>query len=108
MGSVGDSCDNALAKAFSGLFKAAVTRRYDLWRNLEAVGYATPDWVDRFDNRRLPLADREHPAGGSRGKLPRRAGNGRHGRVTNRNQPLANPERFRRLPDEMRRLKALE
>ena len=29
-------------------------RRRGPWRSLEAVEYATLEWVDRFNNRRLP------------------------------------------------------
>ena len=53
MGSVGDSYDNALAETINGLFKAEVTRRRGPWRNFEAVEYATLEWVDWFNNRRL-------------------------------------------------------
>ncbi len=53
VGSVGDSYDNALAETINGLFKAEVTRRRGPWRNFEAVEYATLEWVDWFNNRRL-------------------------------------------------------
>ena len=42
VGSVGDSYDNALAETIIGL-----------WRHLEAVEYATLEWVDWFNHRRL-------------------------------------------------------
>lgn len=51
MGSVGDSY--ALAETINGLFKAEVIHRSGPLRNLEAVEYATPEWVDWFNNRRL-------------------------------------------------------
>ena len=36
-----------------GLFKTEVIRRRGPWRTLEAVEFATLEWVDRFNNRRL-------------------------------------------------------
>ncbi len=53
VGSVGDSYDNALAETINGLFKAEVIHRRGPWRNFEAVEYATLEWVDWFNNRRL-------------------------------------------------------
>lgn len=53
VGSVGDSYDNALAETINGLFKAEVIHRRGPWRNLEAVEFATLDWVDWFNHRRL-------------------------------------------------------
>jgi transposase InsO family protein len=46
VGSVGDSYDNALAETVIGLFKTEVIRRRSPWRSLEAVEYATLEWVD--------------------------------------------------------------
>jgi transposase InsO family protein len=53
VGSVGDSYDNALAETINGLYKAEVIHRRGPWRSLEAVEYATLEWVDWFNNRRL-------------------------------------------------------
>jgi putative transposase len=53
VGSVGDSYDNALAETVIGLFKAEVVHRRGPWRSLEAVEYATLEWVDWFNHRRL-------------------------------------------------------
>ena len=53
VGSVGDSYDNALAETVIGLFKTEVIHRRGPWRNLEAVEFATLEWVDWFNNRRL-------------------------------------------------------
>jgi putative transposase len=53
VGSVGDSYDNALAETIIGLYKTEVIHRSGPWRNLEAVEYATLEWVDWFNNRRL-------------------------------------------------------
>ena len=53
VGSVGDSYDNALAETIIGLFKTEVIRRRGPWRTLDAVEYATLEWVDWFNHRRL-------------------------------------------------------
>jgi putative transposase len=53
VGSRGDSYDNALAESVIGLFKTEVIRRKGPWRTLEAVEFATLDWVDWFNHRRL-------------------------------------------------------
>jgi putative transposase len=53
VGSRGDSYDNALAESVIGLFKTEVIRRKGPWRHLEAVEFATLDWVDWFNHRRL-------------------------------------------------------
>jgi transposase InsO family protein len=53
VGSVGDSYDNALAETVIGLFKTEVIRRRGPWRSLEAVEYATLEWVDWYNTRRL-------------------------------------------------------
>ncbi|MFG6641921.1 IS3 family transposase [Sulfitobacter sp. 1A09213] len=53
VGSVGDSYDNALAETINGLYKAEVIHRRGPWRSFEAVEYATLEWVDWFNTRRL-------------------------------------------------------
>jgi transposase InsO family protein len=59
VGSVGDSYDNALAETIFGLFKTEVIRPNGPWRNIEEVEFATLEWVDWFNNRRLlgPIGD---------------------------------------------------
>jgi putative transposase len=66
VGSVGDSYDNALAESIIGLYKTEVIRRRGPWRDLEAVEFATLEWVHWFNHRRLfepighiPPAERE-------------------------------------------------
>jgi transposase InsO family protein len=66
VGTVGDSYDNALAETIIGLYKTEVIRQRGPWRTLEAVEFATLEWVDWFNNRRLlesignvPPAERE-------------------------------------------------
>jgi len=67
VGSVGDSYDNALAETINGLYKAEVIHRRGPWRSFEALEFATLEWVDWFNRRRLrepigniPPAEAEH------------------------------------------------
>ena len=53
VGSVGDSYDNALAETINGLYKAELIHRRGPWRSFEAVEFATLEWVDWFNHRRL-------------------------------------------------------
>lgn len=53
VGSVGDSYDNALAETINGLYKAEVIWRRGPWRKFETVEFATLQWVDWFNNKRL-------------------------------------------------------
>jgi len=53
VGSRGDSYDNALAETIIGLYKTEVIRRKGPWRGLDDVEYATLDWVDWYNHRRL-------------------------------------------------------
>ena len=74
VGGVGDSCGNALAESVIGLFRTEVIRRRGPLRNLESVEYATPEWVDWFNNRRPLISPRllahwEYPAGRVRASL---------------------------------------
>lgn len=59
VGSRGDSYDNALAETINGLYKAEVIRRRSSWKDIDAVEYATLEWVDWFNHRRLlePIGD---------------------------------------------------
>ena len=49
---------NTLAEAINGLYKAEVIHRREPWRSSEAVEFATLEWVDWFNYRRLlaPIA----------------------------------------------------
>jgi transposase InsO family protein len=51
---VGDSYENALAETINGLYTAEVIHRRGPWRSMEAIEFATLEWVDWFNNRRLP------------------------------------------------------
>ncbi len=53
VGSVGDSFDNALAETINGLYKTELTKPRGRWRTADAVEYATAEWVDWFNHRRL-------------------------------------------------------
>ena len=53
VGSVGDSYDNALAETVHGLFKTELIRRRGPWRSMDAVEFATLEWVDWFNTRRV-------------------------------------------------------
>ncbi len=53
VGSVGDSYDNALAETINGLYKTEVIRKRGPWKSIDEVEYATLEWVDWFNNRRL-------------------------------------------------------
>ncbi len=53
VGSIGDSYDNALAETINGLYKTEVIRHRGPWRNIDEVEFATLEWVDWFNNRRL-------------------------------------------------------
>jgi putative transposase len=53
VGSKGDSYDNALAETMIGLFKTELIRRRGPWKGIDDVEYATLEWVDWFNHRRL-------------------------------------------------------
>ena len=53
VGSVGDSYDNTLAETINGLYKAEVIHRRGPWKSFEALEFATLEWVDWFNHRRL-------------------------------------------------------
>jgi putative transposase len=53
VGSRGDSYDNAMAEAFNSLFKAELIRHQGPWRGIDDVEYATAEYIDWFNHRRL-------------------------------------------------------
>jgi len=53
VGSVGDSFDNAMAESAIGLYKTELIRRQGPWRNPDQVEFATLEYIDWFNNRRL-------------------------------------------------------
>ena len=94
VGSVGDSYDNALAETINGLFKTEVIRRRGPWRSLEAVEFATLEWVDWFNHRRLLEPIGNMPPAEAEATLLCPIAGDRFGGVTQTKQPPANPERF--------------
>jgi putative transposase len=53
VGSVGDSDDNALAETIIGRYKTELIRRRGPWTGINDVEYATLEWVNWFNHRRL-------------------------------------------------------
>ncbi|MES9849047.1 MAG: IS3 family transposase [Candidatus Thiodiazotropha sp.] len=55
VGSVSDSYDNALAETINGLYKTEIIRnpKRGPWKTIDDVEYATLEWVEWFNNRRL-------------------------------------------------------
>ena len=53
VGSKGDSYDNAMAESIIGLYKTEAIWPRGPWKNLDQVEYATLEWVDWYNNRRL-------------------------------------------------------
>jgi putative transposase len=53
VGTVGDSFDNAMAESAIGLYKTELIRRRGPWRNPDQVEFATLEYIDWFNNRRL-------------------------------------------------------
>ncbi len=51
--SVGSVGDNALAETINGLYKTEVIHRREPWRSFGAVEFATLEWADWFNNKRL-------------------------------------------------------
>lgn len=53
VGSVGDSYDSTLAETIIGLHKTESIRQRGAWKTLTRVEYATLEWVEYFNYRRL-------------------------------------------------------
>lgn len=53
VGSVGDSCDNALTATAIGLFSTEVIHRVGPWRGFEDAAMAPLEWVDWFIHEHL-------------------------------------------------------
>ena len=53
VGSTGNFYDNALAETIIGLYKTEVIHHRGPWRHLDAVEYATLEWVDWYNHRLL-------------------------------------------------------
>jgi putative transposase len=50
--SIADSYHKSLAETLIGLFKTQAIRRRGPWRSIEAVAFATLEWLDWFTHRR--------------------------------------------------------
>jgi transposase InsO family protein len=96
VGSVGDSYDNALAETIFGLYKTELIRRNGPWRSLEEVEFATLEWVDWFNNRRLVGPIGSIPPGGVRGAVRCRKRRSGYGGRTQLIESPKNPGRFKR------------
>jgi putative transposase len=53
VGSKGDSYDNAMAEAFNSIYKAELIRNKGPWKGLDDVEFATVEYIDWYNNRRL-------------------------------------------------------
>ena len=53
IGSVGDPIDNAVAESTIGLYKTELIHPQRPWRTTDDVEFATFEYVDWFNNRRL-------------------------------------------------------
>src|SRR5699024_9017512 len=53
VGSTGDSYDNALAETINGLYKTELIKPRKPWKSVDEVEFATAEWVDWFNHRRL-------------------------------------------------------
>jgi putative transposase len=53
VGTVGDSFDNALAETVNGLYKTELIKPRKPWKSVDDVEYATAEWIDWFNHRRL-------------------------------------------------------
>ncbi|MBN2629379.1 MAG: IS3 family transposase [Rhodobacteraceae bacterium] len=95
-----------IQRAFDANWQVYGVRK--VWRQLRREGFdvarCTVVWLMKaMSNQGVRLVQqpspaqthREHPTHRSRSNLLRRFGNGTHGRVTNRNQPPANPAPFK-------------
>ena len=97
MGSVGDSYDNALAESVIGLYKTEVIRRRGPWRHLEAVEFATLEWVDWFNNRLALDVDRRRATGRVRTAVLSGTRSASHNGRSQLMSSPENPGRFRHL-----------
>lgn len=53
VGTTGDSFDNALAETINGLYKTELIKRRGPWRTVAHLEYATAEYIDWFNHRRL-------------------------------------------------------
>ncbi len=53
IGSVGDSYDNSMAESLNGIYKTELVKPAGPWRTVDQLEYATFEWVDWYNERRL-------------------------------------------------------
>ncbi|MDE1675529.1 IS3 family transposase [Nocardia gipuzkoensis] len=53
VGAAGSSYDNALAETINGLYKTELIKPRGPWRSVDHVEFATAEWVDWYNHRRL-------------------------------------------------------
>jgi transposase InsO family protein len=97
VGSVGDSYDNALAETINGLYKAEVIRPNGPWQGIDEVEFATLEWVDWFNNRRLLEPIGYVPPAEFEAMYDQQKGAQATGGCAQLTEPPENPGRFRRL-----------
>ena len=85
---------NVLAETINSLYKAEVIHRRGPWRSFEAVEYATLEWVDCFNHRRLLEPIGNIPPAQAEDQYYAAADNIDLS-VTHNPTPPANPARFR-------------
>ena len=61
VGSVGDPYDNAVVESTIGLYKTEAIRPAGPFKTIDDVEYATFEWVDWYNNRRLHSASNNQP-----------------------------------------------
>jgi putative transposase len=53
IGTVGDSYDNAMAESLNGIYKTELVKPGGPWKTTDQLEYATFEWVDWYNTRRL-------------------------------------------------------
>lgn len=53
IGTVGDSYDNSMAESLNGIYKTELVKPAGPWRTRDQLEYATFEWVDWYNTRRL-------------------------------------------------------
>lgn len=61
IGTVGDAYDNALAESTIGLYKTELINHDGPWDNLSQIEFATLEWIDWYNHRRIHTACQNQP-----------------------------------------------
>lgn len=93
VGTVGDSCNNALVETFNGLYKTELIYRRGRWKSFQAVETAKLEWSNGSTTSVCsnPSVTSRPPRSGRNTMQP---GAIRYGRMTQISKPPANPGRF--------------